>query len=194
MRRLHQNPTRRSESPMLRKQRDHVLPRQRIDDATLTADDALGAPQRIDDGLLGRIDGRAEERVELVIGEGDRRRRPSRRPGRSRRCRDGRPSPCASSRGRHAARRARAARGAAARRWRRRRFSCRPVAGGRRASHRAAARRARRRCAGRAARRSRQARARHGHIAGAAAGRPDRPCTTSRSSCASRAGPWSDSC
>jgi uncharacterized protein YciW len=32
---------------MLREQRDHVLLRQRIDDAALATDDALGAPQRV---------------------------------------------------------------------------------------------------------------------------------------------------
>jgi hypothetical protein len=54
---------------MLREQRDHVLLRQRIDDAALAADDPLGAPQRVDDGLLGRVDGRGEERVELLVVE-----------------------------------------------------------------------------------------------------------------------------
>ena len=54
---------------MLREQSDHVLLRQRVDDAALAPDDALGAPQRVDDGLFGRVDGRGEERVELVVGE-----------------------------------------------------------------------------------------------------------------------------
>lgn len=49
-------------------QGDDLVVRERLGDAALAADDAFGAPQRVEDGLLGRVDGRGEERVEGAIG------------------------------------------------------------------------------------------------------------------------------
>jgi hypothetical protein len=44
-------------------QADDLLMGQRLGDAALAPDDALGAPQGVEEGLLGRVDGRCEERV-----------------------------------------------------------------------------------------------------------------------------------
>jgi hypothetical protein len=51
-------------------QRDEVVARQRFGHVALASDDALGAPQRVEDGLLGGVDGRGEERIELGVVEG----------------------------------------------------------------------------------------------------------------------------
>ena len=47
---------------------DDLLVRERLGDAALAADDPLGAPQRVEDGLLGGVDRRREEGVERAIG------------------------------------------------------------------------------------------------------------------------------
>jgi hypothetical protein len=50
-------------------QGDDLVAGQRLRHAPLAADDALGGPERVDHGLLGRVHGRDEERVELAAGE-----------------------------------------------------------------------------------------------------------------------------
>ncbi len=126
----------RSRRPWADEDLEHVVVRERRPDATLAPDHLGRRPERVQHGLLGRVDHRLEDVVEVVVGN---RRQPAprraavaraaRRRRRSRRCRDGRPSRSGRGRGRPAARRARAGATRAARRRRRRRCSSPPSCG-----------------------------------------------------------------
>ena len=133
-------------------QLEHVVVRDSRCDPALAPDDIRGRPERVEHGLLGRLDRRREELVERAR-RGDRRAclRPrarcahrSRARGRSRRSRRIRPIPCARDRARTGGRRGSARAGPAACRSRRRRcsFRRRPRA---RPLRRGASRRGRRR-------------------------------------------------
>ena len=108
-------------------EREHLVVREAAGDATVAADDVGRGPQRVEHGLLGRLDGRLEQLVEQLVGHElehlaagaldarhDARR--SRARGRSRPSRGARPSRSARARARSDARRARAGPAPAARR------------------------------------------------------------------------------
>ena len=54
----------------LSQQLERLVVRKRLDDAAVASGHVLRRPERVDDGFLGRVDGRLEQRIQLVVADG----------------------------------------------------------------------------------------------------------------------------